>query len=76
MSTGLISKVGDELYRAYIIGDDGRIIGFNKIKCRNDTEALQKVSRLVYSKRVEVWTGPRLVTVLRNESQEGNTSAP
>jgi hypothetical protein len=65
-----------ELYQAYIIGDDGRIIGFDKIECRNDDEALQKVSRLVDVKRVEIWTGPRLVTVLRNESREGNTSAP
>jgi hypothetical protein len=47
-----------ELYRAYVIGDDGRIIGFEKIKCRNDTEALQKVRRLIDGERVEVWTGP------------------
>jgi hypothetical protein len=65
-----------ELYRAYIIGDDGRIVGFDKIECRNDTEALQKASRLVDGKCVEVWTGPRLLTVLGNESREGNTSAP
>ena len=65
-----------ELYRAYTIGDDGRIIGFDKLKCRNDAEALQKVSRLVDGEHVEVWTGARLVTVLRNKSREGNTAFP
>lgn len=62
-----------ELYRAYIIGEDGRIIG--KIKCRNDDEAIQKASRLADGERVEVWTGPRLVTVLRNESRKEHSDA-
>jgi hypothetical protein len=33
-----------ELYRAYIIGDDGRVIGFDKIECRNASEAIRKAS--------------------------------
>ena len=58
-----------ELYRAYIIDDDGYIIGFDKMNCHNDAEALQKAGHLMDGKDIEVWTGPRLVTVL---SREGN----
>ena len=61
-----------EIYRAYIIGDDGYIIGFDKMTCRDDAEAIQKASPLVDDKDVEVWTGPRLVTVLRNKSRARN----
>ncbi|MDR6306556.1 hypothetical protein GGQ85_004289 [Nitrobacter vulgaris] len=31
-------------YQAYLIGDDGRIAGFDKMTCRNDAEALRKAS--------------------------------
>ncbi|MDR6305645.1 hypothetical protein GGQ85_003369 [Nitrobacter vulgaris] len=55
-----------ENYRAYLIGDDGRVAGFDKISCRDDAEALRKAGRFAEGRKVEVWTGARLVTVLQN----------
>jgi hypothetical protein len=56
-----------DLYRAYVFDDDGYILGFDKMICRDDAEALQKVGHLLDDQEVEVWTGPRLVTVLSPE---------
>jgi hypothetical protein len=50
-------------YRAYLIGIDGRIIGYEPIICTDDAEAFAKAQRLVDGVHaVEVWSGPRLVT--------------
>lgn len=68
---GFVSVAGSQswecqldLYRAYVFDDDGYILGFDKMICRDDAEALQKVSHLLDDQEVEVWTGPRPVTVL------------
>jgi hypothetical protein len=65
-----------DVYRAYLIGDDGRIAGFDKMTCRNDSEALRRIGRLLDGKHVEVWTGARLVTVLRKGGGQENGAGP
>ncbi|EAQ33681.1 hypothetical protein NB311A_09956 [Nitrobacter sp. Nb-311A] len=59
-------------YQAYLIGDDGRIAGFDKMICRNDAEALRKARHFAGDSKLEVWTGPRLVTAVPSG---GGTSA-
>jgi hypothetical protein len=48
-------------YRAYIVGDDGHIIGFEPLVCADDGEAIEKAKRLVDRYPIEVWNGERLV---------------
>jgi hypothetical protein len=63
-----------DVYRAYLIADDGRIAGLDKMRCRNDSEAIRKIGRLLDGKHVEIWTGARLVTVLREGGWQENGS--
>lgn len=48
-------------YRAYTVGDDGHIIGFEPLVCANDDEAIEKAKRLADIHGVELWSGDRLV---------------
>ena len=48
-------------YRAYLVGDDGHIVGFEPLVCVDDGEAIEKATRLVTKHSVEVWSGDRLV---------------
>jgi hypothetical protein len=56
-------------YRAYTVGRDGHIIGFEPLVCANDAEALEKVKRLVESHDVELWSGSRFVIRLPHTSE-------
>jgi hypothetical protein len=53
-------------YRAYIVGVDGRFIGFEPLICRDDGEAVAKAKRLLAGHDVEVWSGERLVVRLKS----------
>jgi hypothetical protein len=48
-------------YRAYLIGIDGHIFGYEPLVCVDDTEAVAKAQQLVDGHAVELWSGPRLV---------------
>jgi hypothetical protein len=64
-----------ENYRAYLIGDDGRIAGFDKMSCRDDAEAIGKAGRFADGRKFEVWTGARLVKAVRNGGLQENGAA-
>jgi hypothetical protein len=49
-------------YRAYTVGDDGRFNGFEPFVCANDEEAITKAKILAQRHRVELWSGPRLIS--------------
>jgi hypothetical protein len=55
-------------YRAYTVGLDGHIIGFEPMVCANDEEAIKRTRRLVDSHDVELWSGARLVARLRGRT--------
>jgi hypothetical protein len=48
-------------YRAYIIGADGHIVGYEPIVCRDDDEAKAKADRMVDGHDIELWSGDRFV---------------
>ena len=48
-------------YRAYIIGGDGDIAGFEPIVSPDDAGAIRQARQLVNGYAVELWSGPRLV---------------
>jgi hypothetical protein len=52
-------------HRAYFVGADGHIIGFEPLVCADDGEAIEKAKRLVTKHLVELWSGERLVERLR-----------
>jgi hypothetical protein len=56
-------------YRAYTVGRDGHINGFEPLVCANDAEAIEKVERLVERCDVELWSGTRLVVRRKRRSQ-------
>jgi hypothetical protein len=56
-------------YRAYIVGLDGRFMGFEPLICADDAEATEKARRLVDGHDVELWSGERFVTRLRHKPE-------
>ena len=64
-----------ESYRAYLIGDDGRVAGFDKMSCRDDAEAIRKAGR-IDGRNFEVWTGARLVKAVRNGGRQKAAPLP
>jgi hypothetical protein len=48
-------------YRAYLVGDDGHVIGFEPLVCADDGEAIENAKRLATKHSVELWSGDRLV---------------
>jgi hypothetical protein len=49
-------------YRAYTVGDDGHFNGYEPLVCANDEEAIAKAKILAQHHRVELWSGPRLIS--------------
>jgi hypothetical protein len=60
-------------YRAYLVGLDGHFVGFEPLLCADDAEATEKAARLAGTYGVELWSGPRLITHVRQGSK--NSSA-
>jgi hypothetical protein len=54
-------------YRAYTVGLDGRLIGFEPLVCADDAEAIEKAELLVGDRSIELWNGPRFVIRLEPE---------
>jgi hypothetical protein len=60
-------RAGMPEYRAYTVGDDGRFNGFEPFACANDEEAIKKAKMLARRHRVELWSGPRLISSIPNQ---------
>jgi hypothetical protein len=58
-------------YRAYFVGDDGHIIGFEPLVCADDGEAIEKAKRLTDKHPIEIWSGDRLVKRLSATRKPG-----
>jgi hypothetical protein len=54
-------------YRAYTVGLDGRLIGFEPLVGADDAEAIERAKLLVGDRSIELWNGPRLVIRLDPE---------
>ena len=60
-------------HRAYGVGDDGHFNGYEPLVCANDEEAITKAKSLAQRHRVELWSGPRLVSSILKQSARGVT---
>ncbi|MDA9497308.1 hypothetical protein XI05_07160 [Bradyrhizobium sp. CCBAU 11357] len=56
-------------YRAYVLDDDGRIIGVHELDCANDDEAKEKASQLLDGHDLEVWQRERCVARLKHPTR-------
>ncbi len=56
-------------YRAFTVGKDGHLSGFEPLVCKSDSEAIEKAKRLLEGYDIELWSGPRLVTYLKHKPQ-------
>ena len=56
-------------YRAYAVGHDEHFIGFERLVCADDAEAIGKAKRLVDGHDIELWNGDQLVTRLKSEDK-------
>jgi hypothetical protein len=64
-------------YRAYFVGLDGHIVGFEPIVGTDDAEAVAKAKGLADGVHaIEVWNGPRLVTRFKQEPARRRVSVP
>ena len=58
------SRKVDLAYRAYLIGNSGRIEGATPLQAENDEEAIEQTRRLVDAHVLELWDRGRLITSL------------
>jgi hypothetical protein len=56
-------------YRAYILDDDGRIIGVHELNCTNDDEARERAAQLLDGHDLEVWCRVRRVARLKHHTR-------
>jgi hypothetical protein len=54
-------------YRAYTVGRDGHFTGFEPLICADDSEAIERATRLVDGHDIELWSGTRLVIRLKHK---------
>jgi len=52
-------------YRAYTVGRDGHLNGFEPFVCFSDDEAIEKAKQLAVRHDVELWNLDRLVTRIK-----------
>jgi hypothetical protein len=64
----VVRKAGMAEYRAYTIGIDGHIVGFEALVCADDVEAINDAKRLVDGHDIELWSGVRLVIRLNRKT--------
>jgi hypothetical protein len=51
-------------YRAYIVGDDSHLIGYEPLVCPDDFDAIDKAKRLIDGHDIEIWSGPQFIVRL------------
>ena len=54
-------------YRAYTVGRDGHLNGFEPLVCASDDEAIEKAKQLAVRYDVELWNLDRLVVRLKHQ---------
>ena len=64
----VVGKAGMAEYRAYTVGIDGHIVGFEALVCADDVEAIKEAKRLVDGLDIELWSGVRLVIRLNRKT--------
>ncbi|MGY0573721.1 hypothetical protein ACTGJ9_023740 [Bradyrhizobium sp. RDM12] len=57
-------------YRAYIMGEDGRIRGVHELDCASDEEAKAKATQMLDGHDLEVWQRDRRVAVLKHHTKQ------
>jgi hypothetical protein len=63
-------------YRAYTVGRDGHLNACEPLICASDEEAIEKANRLVHGHDVELWSGARLVIVLKHDATQTKAAPP
>jgi hypothetical protein len=56
-------------YRAYTVARDGHLNGFEPLICASDEEAIGKATGFLDGHDIELWSGTRLVVVLRHDAK-------
>ena len=56
-------------YRAYLVGDEGHIMGFEPLVCDDDGEAIEQANGLFEGAAIELWCGERLVTRISHKPE-------
>jgi hypothetical protein len=56
-------------YRAYTVGVDGHFVGYERLVCVDDPEAIAKAKRLVDGHDVELWSGERMIVRLSRKTK-------
>jgi hypothetical protein len=64
----VVGKAGMAECRAYTVGIDGHIVGFEALVCADDVEAINDAKRLVDGHDIELWSGVRLVIRLNRKT--------
>jgi hypothetical protein len=57
---------------AYTVGDDGHFNGYEPLVCANDEEAITKAKIFAQRQRVELWSGPRLISSIPKQPAESS----
>jgi hypothetical protein len=62
-------------YRAYLVGGDGHFFNFEEMVCDDDAAALERARQLVDGHDVELWSGARLVELLKHNDASNEVRA-
>ena len=66
----VVGKAEMAEYRAYTIGIDGHIVGFEALVCADDVEAINGAKRLVDGHDIELWNGARFIIRLSRSTEQ------
>jgi hypothetical protein len=62
-------------YRAFIVGPDGHLSGFEEMVCDDDSKAIERAERLVDGHDVELWNGARVELTMPQRSRSVTDSS-
>jgi hypothetical protein len=62
-------------YRAYLVGGDGHFFDFKEMVCDDDAEALERARQIVDGHDVELWSGARLVELIKHNQTSNEVRA-
>jgi hypothetical protein len=57
------------IYRAYMVGPDGRHFRVEVLDAATDAAAIETAKRFTVENDVEVWQGERRITLLKRDTQ-------